>query len=32
MAELSQKKYRFGHCVRCYNYWIFVITICNISL
>jgi len=32
MAELSQKKYRFGYCVRRYNYWIFGITICSISL
>jgi len=32
MAELSQKKYRFGYYVRHYNYWIFGITICNISL
>ena len=32
MAELSQKKYRFGYYVRHYNYWIFGITICSISL
>jgi len=32
MAELSQKKYRFGYCVRRYNYWIVGITICGISL
>jgi len=32
MAELSQKKYRFGYYVRHYNYWIFGITIRSISL